>query len=58
MRCRFPDFSLLCPSGDFTAAIEAVFISHFHLDHVGALPYFTEVLLYVSFVMLLTLKDF
>uniref|UniRef100_A0A383VXV8 Beta-Casp domain-containing protein n=1 Tax=Tetradesmus obliquus TaxID=3088 RepID=A0A383VXV8_TETOB len=40
---RFPDFSLLCPSGDFTAAIDAVFISHFHLDHVGALPYFTEV---------------
>jgi predicted metal-dependent RNase len=41
--CRFPDFSLLSPSGDFTSAIDAVFISHFHLDHVGALPYFTEV---------------
>jgi Cft2 family RNA processing exonuclease len=37
----------LSPSGDFTSAIDAVFISHFHLDHVGALPYFTEVSLYI-----------
>jgi len=41
--CRFPDFSLLSPSNDFTSVIDAVFISHFHMDHVGALPYFTEV---------------
>jgi hypothetical protein len=43
--CRFPDFSLLSPSHDYTAVIDAVFISHFHMDHVGALPYFTEVCL-------------
>lgn len=41
--CRFPDFSVLSPTHDFTSVIDAVFISHFHMDHVGALPYFTEV---------------
>lgn len=40
---RFPDFSLLSPSNDYTSVIDALFISHFHMDHVGALPYFTEV---------------
>lgn len=41
--CRFPDFSILSPTHDFTSVIDAVFISHFHLDHIGALPFFTEV---------------
>lgn len=41
--CRFPDFSLLSPTHDYNSVIDAVFISHFHMDHVGALPYFTEV---------------
>ncbi|KAJ4783344.1 hypothetical protein LUZ62_034590 [Rhynchospora pubera] len=35
----FPDFSLLSSSND----ISCVVITHFHLDHIGALPYFTEV---------------
>ncbi|KAI3638080.1 hypothetical protein MIR68_003691 [Amoeboaphelidium protococcarum] len=53
---RFPDFSYIAPdidtqqlksgqrvvSRDLTAMIDAVLISHFHLDHCGALPYMTE----------------
>ncbi|XP_074591647.1 cleavage and polyadenylation specificity factor subunit 3-II [Curcuma longa] len=40
---RFPDFSLISETGDFNSALTCVVITHFHLDHVGALPYFTEV---------------
>ncbi|CBI26829.3 unnamed protein product, partial [Vitis vinifera] len=40
---RFPDFSLISKSADFNTAIDCIVITHFHLDHVGALPYFTEV---------------
>jgi integrator complex subunit 11 len=40
---RFPDFSLISKSGDFTERISCVLITHFHLDHVGALPLFTEI---------------
>ncbi|CAL9748468.1 unnamed protein product [Musa acuminata subsp. burmannicoides] len=40
---RFPDFSLISKTGDFDSALTCVVITHFHLDHVGALPYFTEV---------------
>jgi len=39
---RFPDFTLLSPTRDFDGAIDALIITHFHLDHCGALPYFTE----------------
>ncbi|KAI3638078.1 hypothetical protein MIR68_003689 [Amoeboaphelidium protococcarum] len=53
---RFPDFSYIAPdidtqqlksgqrvvSRDLTAMIDAVLVSHFHLDHCGALPYMTE----------------
>ncbi len=39
---RFPDFSYISKCGDYTGMIDAVIISHFHLDHCGALPYFTE----------------
>jgi integrator complex subunit 11 len=45
--CRkFPDFSVLSKSGNFDKAVDVVLISHFHLDHCGGLPYFTEVLGY------------
>ncbi|KAL4569465.1 hypothetical protein LXL04_025103, partial [Taraxacum kok-saghyz] len=40
---RYPDFSLISQSGDFNAALSCIIITHFHLDHIGALPYFTEV---------------
>lgn len=47
---RFPDFSFVSATCDFSA-IDAVLVSHFHLDHCGiiqiltpgALPYFTEI---------------
>ncbi|PVU93062.1 hypothetical protein BB559_003463 [Furculomyces boomerangus] len=39
---RFPDFSVISKTGDFTQKIDAVIISHFHLDHCGALAYFSE----------------
>lgn len=35
---RFPDFSLLNP----LSSLDAILISHFHLDHAAALPYLTE----------------
>ena len=46
---RFPDFGYLSSrvranGGSFDGVIDAVLISHFHLDHCGALPYFTEML--------------
>lgn len=40
---RYPNFSLISKSRDFDNAITCIIITHFHLDHVGALPYFTEV---------------
>ncbi|XP_021293359.1 cleavage and polyadenylation specificity factor subunit 3-II [Herrania umbratica] len=40
---RYPDFSLISKTGDFDNALTCVIITHFHLDHIGALPYFTEV---------------
>ena len=39
---RFPDFNYISKSGNYTDILDAVIISHFHLDHCGALPFFTE----------------
>jgi len=39
---RFPDFSYLSKTNRFDDVLDCVVISHFHLDHCGALPFFTE----------------
>ncbi|CAG8597246.1 3365_t:CDS:2 [Acaulospora morrowiae] len=39
---RFPDFTYISKSKRFTEQLDCVIISHFHLDHCGALPFFTE----------------
>eukprot|EP00002_Diphylleia_rotans_P033557 TRINITY_DN7145_c0_g1_i2.p1 TRINITY_DN7145_c0_g1~~TRINITY_DN7145_c0_g1_i2.p1 ORF type:complete len:540 (+),score=99.41 TRINITY_DN7145_c0_g1_i2:54-1673(+) len=39
---RFPNFSYISKTGQFDKALDCVIISHFHLDHCGALPHFTE----------------
>ncbi|KAL1123005.1 hypothetical protein AAG570_003329 [Ranatra chinensis] len=43
---RFPDFSFIAAEGPVTSFIDCVIISHFHLDHCGALPYLTEIVGY------------
>lgn len=43
---RYPGFSYLSNSGNFNKLVDCIIISHFHLDHCGALPYLTEVLGY------------
>uniref|UniRef100_A0A182W8Z3 Integrator complex subunit 11 n=1 Tax=Anopheles minimus TaxID=112268 RepID=A0A182W8Z3_9DIPT len=45
---RFPDFSFIIPEGPITNHIDCVIISHFHLDHCGALPYMTEMVGYTG----------
>jgi integrator complex subunit 11 len=40
---RYPYFSYLGDQKDYTTSIDVVLITHFHLDHCGALPYLTEV---------------
>uniref|UniRef100_A0AC35G2A8 Integrator complex subunit 11 n=1 Tax=Panagrolaimus sp. PS1159 TaxID=55785 RepID=A0AC35G2A8_9BILA len=39
---RFPAFSQINGGGNLTKYLDCVIISHFHLDHCGALPHMTE----------------
>lgn len=43
---KFPDFSYIQKLGPLSKVIDCIIISHFHIDHCGALPYFTEILGY------------
>ena len=43
---RFPDFTFVSGDEPLTDFLDAVIISHFHLDHCGALPYMTEMVGY------------
>lgn len=43
---RFPNFSYISKTGKFDQVLDLVIISHFHLDHCGSLPHFTEQLGY------------
>jgi len=42
---RFPDFSYIA-DGNLSDTLDCVIISHFHLDHCGALPFMTEMIGY------------
>lgn len=39
---RFPDFKYITEEGPLTNHLDCVIVSHFHLDHCGALPYMSE----------------
>lgn len=43
---RFPDFSFITREGSLDSFLDCVIISHFHLDHCGALPYMSEMVGY------------
>ncbi|KAH3817295.1 hypothetical protein DPMN_118828 [Dreissena polymorpha] len=43
---RFPDFTFITREGRLTEHLDCVIISHFHLDHCGALPYMSEMVGY------------
>ncbi|ESN94141.1 hypothetical protein HELRODRAFT_103064 [Helobdella robusta] len=43
---RFPDFTYINKNGPLTDHLDCVIISHFHLDHCGALPYMSEMVGY------------
>jgi integrator complex subunit 11 len=44
---KFPDFSVVENNKmNLTEYLDCVIISHFHLDHCGALPYMTEMVGY------------
>ena len=39
---RFPDFTYITKTEKLTDHLDCVIITHFHLDHCGALPYMSE----------------
>ncbi|XP_076365193.1 integrator complex subunit 11 isoform X2 [Tachypleus tridentatus] len=43
---RFPDFSFITQEGPLNDHLDCVIISHFHLDHCGALPFMSEMIGY------------
>lgn len=43
---RFPDFSYIRRDGPLNDHLDCVIVSHFHLDHCGALPYMSEMVGY------------
>ncbi|KAI6192415.1 Integrator complex subunit 11 [Aphelenchoides bicaudatus] len=43
---RFPDFSYIGGGGKLDDFLDCVIITHFHLDHCGALPHMTEMVGY------------
>ena len=43
---RFPDLTYITKEGPLNDYLDCVIISHFHLDHCGALPYMTEMIGY------------
>uniref|UniRef100_A0A914CDW6 Integrator complex subunit 11 n=1 Tax=Acrobeloides nanus TaxID=290746 RepID=A0A914CDW6_9BILA len=43
---RFPDFSYISGGGPLNGFLDCVIISHFHLDHCGALPHMSEIVGY------------
>jgi integrator complex subunit 11 len=49
---RLPLLSVL--GDDINAQVHLLVVTHFHLDHVGALPYLTEVLGYTGPVVMTT----
>ncbi|XP_003739869.1 integrator complex subunit 11 [Galendromus occidentalis] len=45
---RFPDFSYINNGGPLDDFLDCVIISHFHLDHCGALPFMSEMIGYTG----------
>ncbi|KAI1297236.1 Integrator complex subunit 11 [Halotydeus destructor] len=43
---RFPDLSYITKEESLSSHLDCVIISHFHLDHCGALPYMSEMMGY------------
>ncbi|XP_054153041.1 integrator complex subunit 11-like [Oppia nitens] len=41
---RFPDLSYITRDGPLNEFLDCVIITHFHLDHCGALPYMSEMI--------------